>query len=318
MRLGIDLGGTKTEAAVINDDGVVVWRHRITTERQTYQTIIQSLADLTQSAHQETGYDGAIGIAIPGRYDPSQQVIKGASLRLLNNKTFVADVSAATNRPVRVANDANCFALSEAKDGAGAGLNTVFGLILGTGCGSGIVVNGQLMHGAHGIAGEYGHTPLPWPLDFEYQGHECWCGQTGCIETYISGPAMEKDYESRTGQFLTAKEITETTHMDLTAESVVQVYEDRLGRALAQIINILDPDAIVLGGGLSNLDRLYQNIPRKWKNLVFAKEIKTPLLKAKHGDSSGVRGAAWLWPVNGSGHKDGSDHKKENGGGNSD
>ena len=170
----------------------------------------------------------------------------------------------------------------------------------------GIVAHGKLLAGAHGIAGEFGHTPLPWPLEFEYEGHDCWCGKTGCLETYISGPAMAKDYESRTNETLTAKEITERTHIDLTAESVVQVYEDRLGRALAQIINILDPNVIVLGGGLSNLDRLYQNVPRKWKNLVFSKEVQTPLLKAKHGDSSGVIGAAWLWP-NHHGGQDGRD-----------
>ena len=306
MRLGIDLGGTKTEAAVINDDGVVVWRHRIPSERQTYKTIIQSIKDLTMKAENETGFQGNIGIAIPGQYSPSLKVIKGASLTLLNDKDFVGDVSMATNRMVRVSNDANCFALSEAINGAGVGYDTVLGIILGTGCGSGIVAHGKLLAGAHGIAGEFGHTPLPWPLEFEYDGHDCWCGKTGCLETYISGPAMAKDYESRTNETLTAKEITERTHIDLTAESVVQVYEDRLGRALAQIINILDPDVIVLGGGLSNLDRLYQNVPRKWKNLVFSKDVQTPLLKAKHGDSSGVIGAAWLWP-NYHGGQDGRD-----------
>ena len=307
MRLGIDLGGTNTEAAVINDDGVVVWRHCIPTERQSYQHLIQSIKDLTLKAEEDTGFSGNIGMGIPGPYNPSLETIHGCSVSVMNNKTFINDVHAATNRQIRISNDANCFALSEAINGAGQGFGTVFGLILGTGCGSGIVANGQLLSGAHGIAGDFGHTPLPWPLEFEYEDHECWCGRTGCLETFISGTAMAKDYENRTGETLTAKEITERTHMDLIAESVIQVYEDRLGRALAQLINILDPDVIVLGGGLSNLDRLYQNVPRKWKNLVFSRHVATPLVKAKHGDSSGVIGAAWLWPAddvkaNGDGH----------------
>ena len=196
----------------------------------------------------------------------------------------------AIGRDFRLANDANCFTLSEASDGAAAGYETVFGVIIGTGCGGGFVAHGQIINGANGITGEWGHSPLPWPLDFEYEGHDCWCGNTGCIETYVSGPAVSLDYEQRSGTTLTVEEIAGRTHIDLVAESVLQVMEDRLARGLAQIINIFDPHAIVLGGGLSNLDRLYKNIPRKWPSLVFSDSVETPLLKPKYGDSSGVRG----------------------------
>lgn len=301
MKLGIDLGGTKIEAAVIDDDGVVIWRERQDTPTNDYQQIIQIFSRLITSASDATGYDGNVGVAIPGSIDPQQGVVEGSSLPAINGKDLAADCEAAINRPFRVANDANCFALSEARDGAAAGYDTVFGVIIGTGCGGGLVVHGRLLSGGNGIAGEWGHTPLPWPIHDEYLDHDCWCGQTGCLETFVSGTALAKDYETRTGTTLPAKEIAAITHMDLVAESVLQVYEDRLGRALAQIINIIDPDAIVLGGGLSNLDRLYTNVPRKWQNWVFSRKVNTPLLKPKFGDSSGVRGAAWLWDA-GKGH----------------
>ena len=295
MRLGIDLGGTKTEAAVIDDDGVIIWRERTDTQRRQYRDIISTISSLIDAAEQATSFAGPVGIGIPGRVVPTTGLVGGANLTLMNGKPFEHDLKAATGRLIRLSNDANCFALSEARDGAAAGFKTVLGVILGTGCGSGLVVNGKILTGANGIAGEIGHTPLPWPLDFEYDGHDCWCGNTGCLETFVSGTALAADYESRSGIALTAKEIAERTHIDLVAESVLQVYEDRLGRALAQAINIVDPEAIVLGGGMSNLDRLYQNVPRKWKNRVFGDAVSTQLFKPKFGDSSGVRGAAWLW-----------------------
>lgn len=297
MRLGIDLGGTKTEAAVIDDDGTIIWRDRRPTPNNGYKDIIATVAELTMAAKDATGFDGNVGMGIPGSVSPKTGLIRGANTKVLNGQNLAQDCEKATGRAFRMANDANCFALSEASDGAGKGYETVFGVIIGTGCGGGFVAHGKLITGGNGITGEWGHTPLPWPLDHEYDGHDCWCGNRGCIETYVSGPAISADYEARTGVVMTAKEISENTHLDLVAESVMQVFEDRLARGLAQIINIFDPSAIVLGGGLSNLDRLYVNIPRKWKSLVFSDTIDTALLKPIYGDSSGVRGAAWLWPI---------------------
>lgn len=299
MRLGIDLGGTKTEAAVIDDDGVIIWRERLATVQGDYAKIISNIAELTAAASNATGFAGPIGMGIPGSVSPKTGLIRGANTAVLNGKDLRQDVADATGRSVRLANDANCFTLSEATDGAAKGYESVFGVIIGTGCGGGLVAHDKIIAGGNGIAGEWGHTPLPWPIDYEYDGHECSCGNIGCMETYVSGPAISADYESRTGKTLTAKEISEITHLDLVAESVIQVLEDRLARGLAQIINIFDPSAIVLGGGLSNLDRLYQNIPRKWPSLVFSDYVDTPLLKPMYGDSSGVRGAAWLWPLAG-------------------
>ena len=296
MRLGIDLGGTKIEAAVINDGGEIVWRQRTPTPSSSYKEIIAAVAGLVSACEAETGFTGPVGMGIPGCVAPKTGLVRGANTTVLNDQDLKGDMEKAIGRDFRLANDANCFTLSEASDGAAAGYETVFGVIIGTGCGGGFVAHGQIINGANGITGEWGHSPLPWPLDFEYEGHDCWCGNTGCIETYVSGPAVSLDYEQRSGTTLTVEEIAGRTHIDLVAESVLQVMEDRLARGLAQIINIFDPHAIVLGGGLSNLDRLYKNIPRKWPSLVFSDSVETPLLKPKYGDSSGVRGAAWLWP----------------------
>ena len=296
MRLGIDLGGTKIEAAVINDGGEIVWRQRTPTPSSSYKDIITEIAGIVSACEVETGFTGPVGMGIPGCVAPKTGLVRGANTTVLNDQDLKGDMEKATGRDFRLANDANCFTLSEASDGAAAEYETVFGVIIGTGCGGGFVAHGQIINGANGITGEWGHSPLPWPLDFEYDGHECWCGNTGCIETYVSGPAVSLDYEQRSGTVLTVEEIAGRTHIDLVAESVLQVMEDRLARGLAQIINIFDPHAIVLGGGLSNLDRLYKNIPRKWPSLVFSDSVETPLLKPQYGDSSGVRGAAWLWP----------------------
>lgn len=298
MRLGIDLGGTKIEAAVINDDGVIVWRERKPTpQNNDYADIIAGIADIIAMATEATGFKGSVGMGIPGSVSPRSGLVQGANTTALNGKDLAKDCIEATNRPFRLANDANCFALSEAIDGAGKGYETVFGVIIGTGCGGGFVHQGQIISGGNGITGEWGHTPLPWPLDNEYDGHDCWCGNRGCMESYVSGPAISADYKAQTDIDLTAQEISERTHIDLVAESVLQIFEDRLARGLAQIINIFDPEAIVLGGGLSNLERIYENIPRKWPSLVFSDHVETPLLKPVFGDSSGVRGAAWLWPM---------------------
>ena len=296
MRLGIDLGGTKIEAAVIDSNGDIIWRKRQKTSKTSYDETLSSMAGLVADARQDTGYEGAIGVGIPGSMRRSNQIIQGASLTYLNNRDLWADLTDILATDIRLENDANCFALSEAVDGAAAGCDIVFGIILGTGCGSGLVINGRPVTGVNGITGEIGHNPLPWPITDEYLGHDCWCGNDGCIETFISGTAVSKDYFDRTGVNMPVEDIAARTGIDLVAESVFQVLEDRLARTLAMIINTIDPDAIVIGGGLSNLERLYQNVHPKWRRLVFSKDIDTRLLKPKHGDSSGVRGAAWLWP----------------------
>jgi fructokinase len=296
MRLGIDLGGTKIEAAIIDSNGDIIWRKRQKTSKISYDETLSSMAGLVADARNDTGYEGAIGVGIPGSMRRSEQTIQGASLTYLNNRDLRADLTDILATDIRIENDANCLALSEAVDGAAAGCDIVFGIILGTGCGSGLVINGRPVTGVNGIAGEIGHNPLPWPITDEYLGHDCWCGNDGCIETFISGTAVSKDYFDRTGVDMPVEDIAARSGIDLVAESVFQVLEDRLARTLAMIINTIDPDAIVLGGGLSNLERLYQNVHPKWRRLVFSKDIDTRLLKPKHGDSSGVRGAAWLWP----------------------
>ena len=296
MRLGIDLGGTKVEAVILQDDGSIIWRQREPTPKHNYKDIIDTLNGLIIAAKDATGFSGPVGMGIPGSINPETGLVRGANTQVLNGQQLKRDCEAATGRSFRIENDANCFVLSEATDGAAAGHETVFGVIMGTGCGGGIVIRGEVVTGRGGLAGEWGHTPLPWPIESEYDGHECWCGLTGCLETYLSGTAVSADYESRTGTAMTVEEISASTSMDLTAESVLQVLEDRLARALGQVISILDPSAIVLGGGLSNLDRLYDAVPRKWNRFAFTQSATTPLLKPKFGDSSGVRGAAWLWP----------------------
>lgn len=296
MRLGIDLGGTKTEAVILGDDGSIIWRTRRPTPRQQYRAIIETIAEVTETARSETGFDGPVGMGIPGSINPSNGTIQGASTQVLNGQNLKADCEAETGRPFRIENDANCFALSEASDGAGQDYDTVFGVILGTGCGGGFVNQGKVLRGANNIAGEWGHTPLPWPVEGEYEGHDCWCGQRGCIETYLAGPSVSAEYEQHSGTHLRVEDIAARCHVDLVAESVLQAFEDRLGRALSQIITIFDPDAIVLGGGLSNLERIYRNVPRKFSSFVFSSSpVITPILKPRFGDASGVRGAAWLW-----------------------
>jgi fructokinase len=278
MRLGIDLGGTKTEIIALADDGHVLLRERVPTPRGDYAGTLATIAGLVRSAEEKIGADGtaaSVGVGIPGAESLATGLIKNANSTWLIGKPLRTDLETVLGRPVRLANDANCFALSEASDGAAAGAEVVFGVILGTGVGGGIVVHGRVLAGANAIAGEWGHNPLPGD---EIVRPRCYCGRYGCIETFLSGPALAADGGAEN-------------------EAAMTRYEQRLARALAQVINILDPDVIVLGGGVSNIDRLYDHVPRLWGEYVFSDAVATRLVKNQHGDSSGVRGAAWLWPL---------------------
>jgi fructokinase len=298
VRIGVDLGGTKIEAAALDENHRIVARERRPTDRQDYAALIEALAGLIEQIERQIGRQGSIGIGIPGTISLESGRIKNAYAIPLNGRPFVEDMSARLGRPVRVANDANCFALSEAIDGAGKGARTMFGVILGTGVGGGIVLDGALMLGANAIAGEWGHNPLPRPMDGERPGHPCDCGRLGCIETFLSGGGLTRDYQQATGETLPARTIAERAlRGDGQAEKSLARYAERLARALASVINLLDPEIIVLGGGLSNIAALYQRVPALWGRHVFSDSVRTRLLPPHHGDSSGVRGAAWLWPA---------------------
>ncbi len=298
MRCGIDVGGTKIETAILSDSGEFLSRERTKTPKN-YAALLNSIDKSVQQASENTGFDGPVGICMPGSVSNETGLIQGANTTYLNGQNFQKDLQATLNRSVRLSNDANCFALSEAIEGAGKGASVIFGVIIGTGCGGGIVVNRHIISGVNGIAGEWGHTPLPWPVENEFENHDCWCGKTGCLETYISGTALVKDYKRMTGLEKDGKQIVlDCKNGDIVAEAVLQALEDRIARGLAMIINIIDPDIIILGGGLSNIERLYENIPRKWAAYVFSNKINTRLLKPKYGDSSGVRGAALLFGTN--------------------
>jgi fructokinase len=274
-KIGIDLGGSKTEVIALADDGTELLRERVATPRGDYAATVALIANLVALAEAKVGAGttvASVGIGIPGAESRVTGLIKNANSTWLIGQPLRADLERALGRPVKIANDANCFALSEAVDGAAAGAGVVFGVILGTGVGGGIVVNGRVLVGPNAIAGEWGHNPMPG----ENENRPCYCGRTDCIETYLAGPALAADGGA-------------------DDEAALQRYERRLARALAQVINLLDPDVIVLGGGISNLDRLYDRVPRLWGAWVFSDHVATRLLKNKHGDSSGVRGAAWLW-----------------------
>ncbi|MCK5623464.1 MAG: ROK family protein [Alphaproteobacteria bacterium] len=296
MRIGVDLGGTKIEAALLDEAGTVRFRRRIEAPQQDYAATVAAVAGLVKRACSEAGGDASVGIGIPGTISPATGLVKNANSTWLNGQPLDRDLGLALGRPVRIANDANCFALSEAVDGAAAGAHAVFGVILGTGVGGGLVIGGRVLAGANAIAGEWGHNPLPWPTPAELPGPACWCGRRGCIETWSSGPALARTHMESTGQYLTASEIAERAAAGNAeaGESMAQ-YEERLARALAHTINIFDPDIIVLGGGLSNITRLYENLPRLWEQWVFSDQVATRIVPPLHGDSSGVRGAAWLW-----------------------
>ncbi|GAB2174839.1 fructokinase [Dongia sp. agr-C8] len=297
IRIGIDLGGTKIEVLAIDRDGKELARHRVPTPRHDYAGSITLMAELVARLESETGKSGTVGVAIPGSISAITGLIKNANSVWLNGKPLDKDLSAAMDREVRCVNDANCLAVSEATDGAGAGAAVVFAAILGTGTGAGIAFRGRVHNGPNGVAGEWGHNPLPWPSVDEYPGPACYCGKHGCLETWISGSGLEADYERTTGTRRTGREILAlTANGDALAEAAVQRYESRLTRGLAHVINVLDPDVIVLGGGMSRIARLYPALNANLKDYVFGKEFATPIRPALHGDSSGVRGAAWLWP----------------------
>lgn len=301
MRIGIDLGGTKTEVIALDDAGEQRFRHRLPTPREDYQQTIETIAALVDMAEQATGQTGSVGIGIPGSLSPYTGVVKNANSTWLNGQLFDNDVSRRLKREVRLANDANCLAVSEAVDGAAAGAQTVFAVIIGTGCGAGVALNGRAHIGGNGTAGEWGHNPLPWMDDDELRYREeipCYCGKQGCIETFISGTGFATDYQRLSGKALKGDEIIHLVDaQDAVAELALSRYELRLAKALSHVVNILDPDVIVLGGGMSNVERLYKTVPSLMKSFVFGGECETPVRKAQHGDSSGVRGAAWLWPL---------------------
>lgn len=297
VRIGVDLGGTKIEAAALDRSGRILARYRRETPRGNYDATLAAIASLVAELETGLGARGSVGVAIPGAISPATGLVKNANSVWLIGKKFDHDLSALLARPVRVENDANCFALSEAVDGSAKGAATVFGVILGTGVGGGCVVNGGVVRGANAIGGEWGHNPLPWPAADETPGPPCYCGLRGCIETFLSGPGLMRDYLDHTNENLTAEEIAENAARgDPTAEAALARYENRLARGLATVINLLDPDCIVLGGGLSNITRLYENVPSLWARYVFSDAIATRLVPPAFGDSSGVRGAAWLWP----------------------
>lgn len=295
-RFGIDLGGTKTEILALGAEGQEVYRKRIPTPRGDYWATLRAIADLVFEAENVLGGRSSVGLATPGAISRKTGRMKNCNSTWLNGQSLKEDLERLLGREVRLANDANCLALSEATDGSAAGFGVVFGVILGTGVGGGIVVRGQLIEGVNSIGGEWGHNPLPWPEQDELPGPPCYCGQRGCIETFLSGPGLSADLERVSGLKLRGEEIVRRAEAgDPECEAALQRYEGRLAKALAHVINVLDPDAIVLGGGLSQVKRWYETVPRLWGRYVFSDSVETKLLPPKHGDSSGVRGAAWLW-----------------------
>ena len=294
FRIGIDLGGTKIEAIALDRSGGEAGRHRIPTPAG-YDATIAAIAGLVRDTEGRLGGSATVGIGIPGVISPASGLVKNANSIALNGHAFDRDISAALAREVRVANDANCFALSEAADGAGAGAGVVFGVIIGTGCGGGVVVDGRVLRGRNSIAGEWGHTPLPWPREDELPGHRCWCGLTNCLETWISGPSLAMTCDgpdARDASGIPAR----AAAGEAGATDALARHADRLARGLAVVVNLLDPDIVVLGGGLSNMAHLYDEVPALMRRYVFSDFVATPVVRNRHGDSSGVRGAAWLWP----------------------
>jgi len=302
VRIGIDLGGTKIEAIALADTasgaGTTLLRHRVPTPAGDYAGILNAIAELVTLTENETGQSGTVGVATPGAISPATGLLKNSNSTVLNGKPLDRDLEARLRRPIRMENDANCLALSEAVDGAAANARVVFGVILGTGVGGGVVVNRQVHDGRNRIAGEWGHNPLPWARADELPGPGCYCGKLGCVETFLSGAGLTRDYRLRSGQQRTAVAVAEAAAAgDPLANQCLDLYRDRLARSLASIINVLDPDAIVLGGGLSNLTCLYPSLPALLRSYTFSADAGTPIVRAMHGDSSGVRGAAWLWPI---------------------
>ncbi len=295
MRIGVDLGGTKIAIAAIDEEGRERFRRRVASPRGDYPGTIALVASLVEEAERAAGR-ATVGVGMPGAISPSSGLVKNANSTWLNGRPLREDLCRRLDREVRLANDANCFALSEAIDGAGAGHPVVFGVIVGTGTGGALVVGGRVVTGANAIGGEWGHNPMPWPAPDERPGPPCYCGLEGCIETFLSGPGLARDHERMTGRAMDAAEIARLAESgDEAAAATLGRYEDRMARALASIINVIDPDVIVLGGGISNVSRLYRHVPRLWTRHVFSDAVVTRLLPPVHGDASGVRGAAYLW-----------------------
>jgi fructokinase len=298
-RIGIDLGGTKIEAIALAPDGRELLRQRVPTPKEDYRGTVAAIAGLVAKVEAELGEPATVGVGMPGAISPATGLVKNANSTWLNGQPFDRDLAAAVGRELRLENDANCLAVSEATDGAAAGEPLVFGVIIGTGVGGGIAFRGEAWRGANAIAGEWGHIPIQTPRDDERPGPACYCGRFGCVETLLSGPGMLREYNA-TAPAAAAKHVKDVVQRaeagEVQAAAALDRYEDRLARCLATVINILDPSVIVLGGGVSNVARLYQNVPRLWARWVFSDRVATPLRQAKHGDSSGVRGAAWLWP----------------------
>jgi fructokinase len=308
LRIGIDLGGTKIEIVALGEGGSEIWRRRAPTPAGDYNRTVLQIAELVSAAESALSRRGTVGIGIPGTISPATGLIKNANSVCLIGHPLDKDLAVALNRPIRIANDADCFALSEATDGAGAGAPSVFGVILGTGVGGGLVARGQLIQGVNAVAGEWGHNPLPWPREWrlagncaedERPGPLCYCGRRGCIETFLSGPALARDHQLATGLELAAPDIAAAAATEPEAAETMRRYYDRLARALATVINIFDPTVIVLGGGLSRVAALYAEVPKRWSEWVFSDEVFTRLVPPQYGDASGVRGAAWLWPEGG-------------------
>lgn len=295
LRLGVDLGGTKIEVAVLDDQGATLWRQRLPTPQGDYTGTIETMATLIEQAEADVGRMDTIGIGTPGTVSPRTGLMKNANSVVLNDRPLKGDLEKRLGRRVAMANDANCLALSEACDGAAAGAKSVFGVILGTGVGGGLVVDGQLHAGHNAIAGEWGHNPLPWPEEGEFPGPTCWCGMKGCIERWLAGPGLARDFQAVTGREGAGHDVAIWAgEGDPEAQAALDRYTHRLARALAHLINIVDPEVIVLGGGMSNVASLYEVVPRLWDRFVFSDPITTRLVPPQHGDSSGVRGAAML------------------------
>ena len=297
MRIGVDVGGTKIEAVAMGAAGALMSRKRVPTPANDYPAAVEAIASVVEEIESGVGVRCSVGFGIPGTISPATKLVKNAYNSPFNGHALDQDLAQRLGRPVRMTNDANCFVLSEATDGAAAGAQIVFGVILGTGCGGGIVIDGKVLTGANAIGGEWGHNPLPWMLPEEQPGLPCSCGLTGCIETFLSGTGFAANHEAETGNALPAPEIAARAAAgDADCAASLSRYESRLARALASVINLIDPDVIVLGGGVSNIERLYDNVPKLWSNWVFSDRVETKLVPPAYGDSSGVRGAAWLWP----------------------
>lgn len=303
MRIGIDLGGTKIEGIALDAKGRELVRRRVPTPAGDYAQTIAAIAGVVRDIEAQTGRTGTVGVGIPGTISPATGMVTNANSICLIGHRLDHDLAAILDRPVRLANDADCFALSEANDGAGKGAQSVFGVILGTGVGGGLVYRGELITGPNRIAGEWGHNPLPWPRQWPHEderpGPPCYCGRRGCIETFLSGPGLARDHRAATGASLAPDEIADAAaRADKAAASSLDRYVDRLARGLATVINVFDPEVVVLGGGLSQIGSLYADVPRQWSAWIFSDTVATKLRPPVHGDSSGVRGAAWLWPIN--------------------